>query len=236
VSMVRTILGVYAIVIVLLGVARLVNPSLSSSSYLKTVVGLAAFTAVLAYGQGIVVLTGGLDLSIPNTMAVVGVTLTGYTLGSDHHRDPRHLHHLGSAAPQRYGLRTPGVCGGKQPEGCVPLGRPRQPDRGVSVRAERAVRGYRRHHGERVQQPELPRHGGSLSAPVTGSSCRRGISDSWGARLLSRHAGRCHPPHRGQHDSLRYKPARRGQADSLRGHHPRCSSSDPAAAAVRACR
>jgi ribose transport system permease protein len=80
---VRTVLGVYAIVIVLLGVARLVNPSLSSGSYLKTVVGLAAFTAVVAYGQGIVVLTGGLDLSIPSTMAVVGVTLTGYTLGSN---------------------------------------------------------------------------------------------------------------------------------------------------------
>jgi ribose transport system permease protein len=44
---------------------------------------LASFLAVLALGQGAVVLSGGLDLSVPFTITLAGVVLTGITNGSD---------------------------------------------------------------------------------------------------------------------------------------------------------
>lgn len=79
----RTVVGVYAFLVVLLVGSRLVSDSFGSFSFVRTVVALSAFAAVVAFGQYIVVLTGGLDLSIPNTMALSGVILTGVSLGQN---------------------------------------------------------------------------------------------------------------------------------------------------------
>jgi ribose transport system permease protein len=79
----RTVLGVYVFLVILLLASRAISPAFGSISFARTVIALSAFTAVVAFGQFIVVLTGGIDLSIPNIMALVGVMLTGLSLGQD---------------------------------------------------------------------------------------------------------------------------------------------------------
>ena len=44
---------------------------------------LCSFLAVLALGQGSVILTGGLDLSLPWTIGLCGILLAGMVKGSD---------------------------------------------------------------------------------------------------------------------------------------------------------
>ncbi len=56
---------------------------LLSTSYWNSVVVLASFLAILALGQGAVILTGGLDLSIPWTLALSGIVVAGVVQGSD---------------------------------------------------------------------------------------------------------------------------------------------------------
>jgi ribose transport system permease protein len=52
---------------------------LSPLSYINSLLILTSFLAVLGLGQGVVVISGGLDLSIPWTVAFTGVLLTGIT-------------------------------------------------------------------------------------------------------------------------------------------------------------
>jgi ribose transport system permease protein len=51
----------------------------SVGSYLNSLLVLTSFLAILALGQGVVVLSGGLDLSIPSMITLSGVLLTGMT-------------------------------------------------------------------------------------------------------------------------------------------------------------
>lgn len=76
----RTLIGIYGLLIVLLAAAPIVSHSLNPVSLSKTVVSLAVFTAVVAFGQFLVVLIGGLDLSIPTVMTIAGVVLTSQTI------------------------------------------------------------------------------------------------------------------------------------------------------------
>lgn len=77
----RTVAGVYAFLVVLILGSRAVSPSFGSISFTKTVIALSGFTAVVAFGQYLVVLTGGMDVSIPGVMALAGVLVTGLSLG-----------------------------------------------------------------------------------------------------------------------------------------------------------
>lgn len=52
-------------------------------NYYNTLLVLASFLALLALGQGTVILTGGLDLSMPWTIALCGIVLSGLVRGSD---------------------------------------------------------------------------------------------------------------------------------------------------------
>lgn len=54
-----------------------------STHYFNSLFTLALFFAVLGLGQGAVVLTGGLDLSVPHTMAFSGVMLAAIANGAD---------------------------------------------------------------------------------------------------------------------------------------------------------
>jgi ribose transport system permease protein len=54
-----------------------------SPSYWNSLVVLASFLTILALGQGAVILTGGLDLSIPWTIALSGIVVAGLVQGSD---------------------------------------------------------------------------------------------------------------------------------------------------------
>lgn len=62
----------------LLGVARLVIPGFGGVQQLATLVALASFLIVVAYGQGFVVLIGGLDLSMPSVLTLGGVLAAGW--------------------------------------------------------------------------------------------------------------------------------------------------------------
>ena len=68
---------VFAICILLLAGSRLISPNLGSWSQVQTVMVLASFRVVLSFGQGLVILTGGLDLSIPSLITLGGVLATG---------------------------------------------------------------------------------------------------------------------------------------------------------------
>ncbi len=54
-----------------------------SWNYWNSLLVLSSFLAVLALGQGAVILTGGLDLSVPWTIGLSGILLTGIVNGSD---------------------------------------------------------------------------------------------------------------------------------------------------------
>ena len=51
--------------------------------YINSLVVLSCFLAILALGQGTVILTGGLDLSLPWTIALSGILLAGITNGAN---------------------------------------------------------------------------------------------------------------------------------------------------------
>jgi len=57
--------------------------TLTSWSYYNSLIVLSSFLAVLALGQGTVILTGGLDLSVPWTIGLCGILLAGMVKGSD---------------------------------------------------------------------------------------------------------------------------------------------------------
>ena len=67
----------YILVLVLIG------GSGWSTHYFNSLFTLALFFAVLGLGQGAVVMTGGLDLSVPHTMAFTGVMLAALSNGMD---------------------------------------------------------------------------------------------------------------------------------------------------------
>ena len=52
-------------------------------AYWNSVIVLSSFLAILALGQGTVILTGGLDLSVPWTIGFCGIVLAGSVHGSD---------------------------------------------------------------------------------------------------------------------------------------------------------
>jgi len=68
-------------VLLLLG-SRLVNPALGSWSQVETVLVLGFFLVVLSFGQGLVILVGGLDLSLPATITLGGILAAGM-VGAD---------------------------------------------------------------------------------------------------------------------------------------------------------
>ena len=69
-------LVVWALLLACLPLSRLANESFPSVALAVNVVILGLFLAVIAFGQGLVVLTGGIDLSVASTVAL-GAYLTG---------------------------------------------------------------------------------------------------------------------------------------------------------------
>ena len=74
----------YFFVIAVIVVTQLVfGGMLTSWHYYNSLVVLASFLAILALGQGAVILSGGLDLSVPWIIGLSGILATGYIHGSD---------------------------------------------------------------------------------------------------------------------------------------------------------
>jgi len=79
----RTCLASFVGLIVLVALTLFLNSGIGVGKYLQSMLVLASFFAVLALGQGAVVISGGLDLSVPFTITLAGVVLTGITNGSN---------------------------------------------------------------------------------------------------------------------------------------------------------
>jgi ribose transport system permease protein len=70
-------------VLVVLVTEIILGRALVSWSYYNALLVLSVFLLVLALGQGTVILTGGLDLSVPWTIALCGIVFAGLVRGSD---------------------------------------------------------------------------------------------------------------------------------------------------------
>lgn len=71
-------LSVAGLCVLLLLSARLVSPAMGSWTQVETVLVLGFFLVVLSYGQGLVILSGGLDLSLPATITLGGILATSW--------------------------------------------------------------------------------------------------------------------------------------------------------------
>ena len=77
-------LPAYLSVVVVVVVTQLVlGRTLTNGNYYNTVLVLSSFLAVLALGQGCVILTGGLDLSLPWVIALSGILVSSLSAGSN---------------------------------------------------------------------------------------------------------------------------------------------------------
>lgn len=76
-------IAVAVLCIALLLSARFVSPSLGSWSQVETVLVLGSFLIVLSFGQGLVILSGGLDLSLPALITLGGILATNWVGVSD---------------------------------------------------------------------------------------------------------------------------------------------------------
>lgn len=69
-------IAIAALCLILLFLSRFIAPALGSWAQVETVLILGSFLVVVAFGQGLVILTGGLDLSIPALITLGGVLST----------------------------------------------------------------------------------------------------------------------------------------------------------------
>lgn len=70
-------------IIVILVTQVWLGRAILNPGYWNSLIVLSSFLAVLALGQGTVILTGGLDLSVPWTIGLCGIILAGMVKGSD---------------------------------------------------------------------------------------------------------------------------------------------------------
>lgn len=71
------------LVIVVLVTQFWLGRAVFNPGYWNSLLVLSSFLAILALGQGTVILTGGLDLSVPWTIGISGIILAGLVSGSD---------------------------------------------------------------------------------------------------------------------------------------------------------
>jgi ribose transport system permease protein len=79
----RPIVLAYAVAAALLGIIFLLRPGFASPTSLTALFQESALLGLICMGQTLVVLSGGLDLSVPSVLAASGIVLTGLTLGQD---------------------------------------------------------------------------------------------------------------------------------------------------------
>jgi len=69
----------FVISIILVIASGFISPALGSWSQVYTILTLASFLVVVAFGQGLVILIGGLDLSIASVIMLGGVMVTAWS-------------------------------------------------------------------------------------------------------------------------------------------------------------
>jgi ribose transport system permease protein len=73
----------FCFLVVVLATEAMLGHALFSWQYYDSLIVLTSFLAILALGQGAVILTGGLDLSVPWAIGLSGILLAGMVKGSD---------------------------------------------------------------------------------------------------------------------------------------------------------
>jgi ribose transport system permease protein len=84
----RAVLIGYAFILVLLTAAGIMSPGFVRPGNLAQQLALASYLGVIAAGQTIVILTGGIDLSVSWTLNFAAILLTRITNGSDSYLAP----------------------------------------------------------------------------------------------------------------------------------------------------
>jgi ribose transport system permease protein len=72
------VLAVLLLTAALIPLSRLVSPSLGSWSTVSTILVVASMLTLIGFGQGLVILVGELDLSLPSTISLAGVLTTAW--------------------------------------------------------------------------------------------------------------------------------------------------------------
>ncbi|MBL8908344.1 MAG: ABC transporter permease [Rhizobiales bacterium] len=70
-------------VLVVIATQLVIGQALLSWNYYNSLIVISSFLLILALGQGTVILTGGLDLSVPWTIALSGILFAGFLSGQD---------------------------------------------------------------------------------------------------------------------------------------------------------
>lgn len=70
---------VYLIVLALIPLSRLISPAFPSTDQVENILVLGSFLAIVAFGQGLVILTGGIDLSVASTVTASAVFMSSVT-------------------------------------------------------------------------------------------------------------------------------------------------------------
>ena len=71
------------LVLVMLTTEAILGNTIFNLNYYNTLLVLSTFLSILVLGQGTVILTGGLDLSLPWTIALAGIMVSGISAGQD---------------------------------------------------------------------------------------------------------------------------------------------------------
>lgn len=81
----RNVLGVFAVTLVLFLASGLIEPALLSAPSVSTVLLLTSFVVLVSFGQGLVILSGGLDLSVGSIITLGGALLGAWVPESNAH-------------------------------------------------------------------------------------------------------------------------------------------------------
>jgi ribose transport system permease protein len=77
-----TVIGLFAVTIVMILASRLISPSFGSWDQARAILVLTSFVMVIAFGQQSVILLGGLDLSVGSMMTLGGILTFSWIGGS----------------------------------------------------------------------------------------------------------------------------------------------------------
>ena len=80
---------VYVILVVLLLAAQIMSPGYLKPTHVAGILRLASFMGIAAIGQNLTILTGGIDLSIANTITFANVIAAQIMMGRDETWPPR---------------------------------------------------------------------------------------------------------------------------------------------------
>ncbi len=70
---------VYLIVLAFIPLSRLISPAFPSTDQVENILVLGSFLAIVAFGQGLVILTGGIDLSVAAIITASAVFMSAIT-------------------------------------------------------------------------------------------------------------------------------------------------------------